>query len=76
MPYASTPVLLEPFARPCSVNGRTLSRWRIDAWSSSCFVAGNHLGIGRPRWGVGCVVPGRERLERRTPNWTLLSGLL
>ncbi|APD48575.1 hypothetical protein KQ302_09805 [Synechococcus sp. CS-602] len=62
--YASTPVLLEPFARPCSVNGRTLSG-EIDGVELELFVQGTTWALAGLD-GEWLLVPRPGTLERRT----------
>jgi hypothetical protein len=62
--YESTPVLLEPFSRPCSVSGRTISG-EIDEVELEVFAQGTTwaLEIIDKAW---LLVPRPGTLERRT----------
>ncbi|MBC1260291.1 hypothetical protein FQK07_03240 [Synechococcus sp. BSF8S] len=62
--YASTPALLEPFSRPCSVSARTLSG-EIEEVELEMFVQGTTWAL-EALDGVWLLVPRPGTLERRT----------
>jgi hypothetical protein len=62
--YANTPVLLEPFGRPCSLSGRTLSG-EIDAVELEAFAQGSLWVVESQT--EGCLlIPRPGSLERKT----------
>jgi len=67
--YATTPTLLEPFSRPCSVTGRTLSG-EIDEVELEVFNQGTTWALESLE-GAWLLVPRPGSLERRTQLETL-----
>jgi len=67
--YATTPMLLEPFSRPCSVTGRTLSG-EIDEVELEVFTQGTTWAVESLE-GAWLLVPRPGSLERRTQLETL-----
>ena len=67
--YATTPMLLEPFSRPCSVTGRTLSG-EIDEVELEMFTQGTTWALESLE-GAWLLVPRPGTLERRTQLETL-----
>ena len=67
--YATTPMLLEPFSRPCSVTGRTLSG-EIDEVELEVFNQGTTWALESLE-GAWLLVPRPGSLERRTQLETL-----
>lgn len=67
--YATTPMLLEPFSRPCSVTGRTLTG-EIDEVELEVFTQGTTWAVESLE-GAWLLVPRPGSLERRTQLETL-----
>lgn len=67
--YATTPVLLEPFSRPCSVSARTLGG-EIDAMELDAFAQGTTWALETIDRGW-LLIPRPGSLERRTQLQTL-----
>lgn len=67
--YATTPVLLEPFSRPCSVSARTLSG-EIEAMELDAFAQGTTWAL-ETLDGGWLLIPRPGSLERRTQLQTL-----
>lgn len=67
--YSTTPMLLEPFSRPCSVTGRTLSG-EIDEVELEVFTQGTTWAVESLE-GAWLLVPRPGSLERRTQLETL-----
>jgi hypothetical protein len=67
--YVNTPILLEPFSRPCAVNGRTLSG-EIDQVELELFAQGTTWALEALEGGW-LLVPRPGSLERRAQIQTL-----